>query len=165
MLKFSLLMSLAVLLVDVDAGSPDGGLSSPRDSGLSSTSVVPVHADAGTVIPRPSGLPHPDGGVAIQWPNEFQPLATLDGPAVVAANAALQRVLARFPKGHTGDCSYSPKSLEVSVGYESGLYFVQIDRRVDKCGWTNARSLEFDWFELYAVTPDGKVLERYPYHP
>jgi hypothetical protein len=68
----------------------------------------------------------------IEWPDDVRPLATLDGPAVLAAHAALQHLLARFPKEYAGDCSYSAKALEVTVGQEGGLYFVEINRRVDK---------------------------------
>jgi hypothetical protein len=44
-------------------------------------------------------------------------------------------VLSRFPKEAARACEYSAKALEVAVGQEGGLYFVRIDRRVDKCGW------------------------------
>ncbi len=102
----------------------------------------------------------------IEWPDDVRPLATLDGPAVLAAHAALQHLLARFPKESAGDCSYSVKALEVTVGQEGGLYFVEINRRVDKCGWAvPGFNPSLHWFELYAVSPDGKVLARYPYHP
>ncbi|KFE67232.1 hypothetical protein DB31_8585 [Hyalangium minutum] len=38
---------------------------------------------------------------------------------------------------------------------------------MDKCGWKvpPGFSTEMDWFELYAVSPEGKVLARYPYSP
>jgi hypothetical protein len=53
-----------------------------------------------------------------------------------------------------------------AVGEEGGLYFVEIRQRLDKCGFlTLGPSAAFDWFELYAVSPDGKVLARYPYFP
>ncbi len=94
----------------------------------------------GTVTSQP-GTPGMDGGTVarppmtaggIEWPDDVRPLATLDGPAVLAAHAALQHLLARFPKEYAGDCSYSAKALEVTVGQEGGLYFVEINRRVDK---------------------------------
>lgn len=49
----------------------------------------------------------------IEWPEELRPLATLDGPAVVAANAALQHLLASFPKESARSCSHSAKAMEV----------------------------------------------------
>ncbi|WP_244224419.1 hypothetical protein [Corallococcus sicarius] len=96
----------------------------------------------------------------------MRPLATLDGPAILAAHAALQRLLASFPKEYAKDCSYSAKAMEVVVGQHGGLYFVEINRRVEKCGWAAPGfNPSPHWFELYAVSPEGKVLARYPYHP
>jgi hypothetical protein len=153
---FLLLLSLLV----------DGGTVAPQPS--------PPGPDAGVVAPQPSPQ-GPDAGVVapppiiaegIRWPDEVRPLATLDGPAVLAAHAVLQRVLARIPKEYAGDCAYSAKALEVVVGQEGGLYFVEVNRRVDKCGWAvPGTRLDLDWFELYAVSPDGRILARYPYHP
>ncbi|QAT88295.1 hypothetical protein EJ065_6770 [Corallococcus coralloides] len=101
----------------------------------------------------------------IQWPDDLQPLATLDGPAVLAAHAALQRVLSRYPKEYAKSCTYSAKGMEVIVGEERGIYFVRINPRPDKCGWAPGTVLGFDVFELYAVSPEGKVLARYPAMP
>ena len=133
-----------------------------------------AEGDAGTVAPQ-ARIASTDGGAAarqpvvaegIEWPDDLRPLATLDGPAILAAHAALQRVLAKVPKEYAGDCSYSAKAMEVTVGQEGGLYFVEINRRVDKCGWAvPGFNPSPHWFELYAVSPDGKVLARYPYSP
>ncbi|WP_233613664.1 MULTISPECIES: hypothetical protein [Corallococcus] len=101
----------------------------------------------------------------IQWPDNLQPLATLDGPAVLAAHAALQRVLSRYPKEYAKSCAFSAKGMEVIVGEERGMYFVRINPRPDKCGWAPGTVLGFDVFELYAVSPEGKVLARYPSMP
>jgi hypothetical protein len=102
----------------------------------------------------------------IEWPHELHPLATLDGPAVLAAHAALQQLLAHFPKEYAKACSHSAKAMELLVGEYKGLYFVQINQRVEKCGnFAPGFTLTPDWFELYAVSPDGKVLARYPYSP
>jgi hypothetical protein len=102
----------------------------------------------------------------IEWPEELRPLATLDGPAVVAANAALQHLLASFPKESARSCSHSARAMEVVVGEHAGLYLVQIHQRVEKCGrFAPGFNLTLDGFELYAVSPDGKVLARYPYTP
>ncbi|WP_267571961.1 hypothetical protein [Corallococcus sp. bb12-1] len=114
-----------------------------------------------------------DGGSAskpiivegIQWPEVLQPLATLDGPAVLAAHAVMQRVLSGYPKQYAKSCAFSAKGLEVIVGEERGMYFVRVQRRPDKCGWAPGTVLGFDEFELYAVSPEGKVLARYPHHP
>lgn len=120
-----------------------------------------------------TGIVVEDGGTArppriaegIQWPDDLQPLATLDGPAVLAAHAALQRRLSRYPKEYAKSCAFSAKGMEVIVGEERGMYFVRINPRPDKCGWAPGTVLAFDEFELYAVSPEGKVLGRYPSMP
>jgi hypothetical protein len=103
----------------------------------------------------------------VRWPNEVKTLTTLDGSAVVAAHAALQHLLARFAKEGVSGCGYSTKGLELTVGEGGGMYIVRIDQRMDKCEWKvpPGFSTEMDWFELYAVSPEGKVLARYPYAP
>jgi hypothetical protein len=138
--------------------SVDGGTVAHKPDSLASGADAGI-ADAGVVVPPPSTAD------SIRWPDNLRPLATLDGPAVLAAHAALQRVLSRFPKEDVGTCEYSAESMEVVVGQEGGLYFVRIDRRADKCGWTPGFNLEFDWFELYAVSPEGRILARFPYMP
>ncbi|WP_242592243.1 hypothetical protein [Corallococcus exiguus] len=119
---------------------------------------VSLLQDGGATLP-------PTVEKGIQWPKGLQPLATLDGPAVLAAHAALQRVLSRYPKEYAKSCTYSAKGMEVIVGEERGIYFVRINPRPDKCGWAPGTVLGFDVFELYAVSPEGKVLARYPSMP
>ncbi|ATB31490.1 hypothetical protein MEBOL_004953 [Melittangium boletus DSM 14713] len=131
------------------------------EGGASESSLLPLVPipDVGlVVVPSTSSEP-------VRWPENLSPLDTLDGPAVLAAHSALQQVLSRFPKEAAGHCEYSARSLDVVVGYERGLYFVRIDRRVDRCGWAPGVSLEFDWFEMYAVSPEGRVVARYPSMP
>ena len=104
---------------------------------------------------------------SIPWPKQdLTPLATLEGPAIQAAQAALEEVLKRFPKESVGQCAFSAKSLEAVIGQEAGWYFVRINRRVDRCpGFgPGVTGLETDWFELFAISPAGAI-ERYPYHP
>ncbi|WP_233583389.1 hypothetical protein [Corallococcus sp. CA053C] len=139
--------------------------------------LVSLVADGGSTSTRPDAGPSgkQDGGISaitdggatagIRWPTDLRPLATLDGPAILAAHAALQRVLESFPKQDAGACESSARSLDVVVGQEGGVYFVRIDRRLDRCGWPAGSSLEFDWFELYAVSPEGKVLARRAFMP
>jgi len=138
---------LTSLLLGGGAPGVDGGVSSAPSSSL--------RTDGGTVVA--------DG---IDWPDDVRPLAILDGPAVLAAHAALQQLLSRLPKEPAGSCSHSAKAMEVVVGQEAGLYFVRINQRVEKCGgFAPGFNLTLDWFELYAVSPEGKVLARYPYQP
>jgi len=114
--------------------------------------VLPGDEDADQLIPWPEG--------------ELAPLANLNGSAVVAANAALQRILARY-KDYPKGCLHSPRAFRVIVWEQSGMYFVRIRHPGDRCGLVAPPEfeLETDWFELYAVSPDGQVLARYPYCP
>ncbi len=125
---------------------------------LADGGVHPMPAiDAGTVSTTSATIPWPE--------TELEPLGTLEGPAVLAAHAALQEVMKRFPKTATKSCAFSPRALEFVVGYQSGWYFVRVNRRVDKCPeFGPGLTLEYDWFELYAVSPEGRV-ERYPHMP
>ncbi len=134
---------------------------SPSHQGVMEGSATP-HAnpprlDAGTAV-------RPLTEQSIHWPEELHPLARLDGPALIAAHSALQQLLSRYAKIYPGDCDYSAKVMEVIVSEAEGLYFVRIDQHVDKCGWAAPGFVaEPDWWELYAVTPDGRVLARNPY--
>ncbi|MCK8498816.1 MULTISPECIES: hypothetical protein [Myxococcus] len=134
---------------------------SVSDAGVSPPVVLVPQVDAG---PRDAGTPD---GVSIPWPQEeLSPLATLDGPAVLAAHDVLEQVLKqRFAKDAGRSCVFSPRALDVLITQKDGWYFVRVNRRVDRCpGFGPGVSLETDWFELYAVSPEGRV-ERYPYHP
>jgi hypothetical protein len=123
---------------------------------------IPFTAESIPLITTATPLP-PE---PLRWPEEVRPLATLDAPAILAANAALQHVLARIPKEYTGSCDYSAKAMEVVIGQEAGLYFVRVNLRADRCGVVLPEgAIGFDWFELYAVSPEGKVLARYPFSP
>ncbi|RKG66616.1 hypothetical protein D7V80_19120 [Corallococcus sp. CA054B] len=90
----------------------------------------------------------------------------MEGPAIQAAHAALEEALKRFPKEFTGQCAFSAQALEVVIGQEAGWFFARVNRRVDRCpGFgPGITGLEMDWFELYAISPDGRI-ERYPYYP
>lgn len=144
------------------------------DGGTVSTPPSTASPDAGTTHPRPALqgqdagtiAPKPRYSTEVPWPEkELEPLATLDGPAVLAAHAVLQQVMKRFSEEGLKSCAFSPRSLELVVGYDAGWYFVRVNRRVDKCPeFGPGVVLEYDWFELYAVSPEGRV-ERYPYQP
>jgi hypothetical protein len=140
--------------------------------------------DGGTVTPAPTdgkpasppNHPAPDAGIAarkplivngIQWPDEVRTLATLDGRAIMAAHAAMQDLKARFAKEDpkaASHCNSSPKAMDVIVGEGGGMYIVRINRRVDRCGWADPSFNDAFEPELYAVSPDGQVLARYPHH-
>lgn len=156
LLLTSLLLNGGPLVMDGGApGAPSS--TSKLDGGTASNDAI---TDGGT----PTRAPIIAAG--IEWPDDVRPLATLDGPAVLAAHAALQQLLSSFPKESAGTCSHSAKAMEVVVGQERGLYFVRINQRVEKCGgFAPGFNLTLDWFELYAVSPEGKVLARYPHQP
>ncbi|MFP2896860.1 hypothetical protein [Corallococcus sp. 4LFB] len=121
----------------------------------------------GQEAPPGSGTSAPIPEAAIPWPKQdLTPLATLEGPAVQAAHAALEEAVKRFPKESMGKCAFSARALEVVIGQEAGWYFVRVNRRVDRCpGFgPGVTGIETDWFELYAISPDGE-LTRYPYQP
>lgn len=157
------LLLLISLLVGGGSASPQTRAAKP-DAGLVVTGpdagVVAATSDAGM------GASQPASSKAIPWPEEeLTPLATLEGPAILAAHAALQQVMKRFPKEYTRQCAFSPKSLEFIIGYQAGWYFIRVNHRVDQCpGWGPGVTVEFDWNELYAYSPDGR-LERYPSMP
>lgn len=91
-----------------------------------------------------------------------------DGGTDVAATQRSHSVVrnpARYPKEYAKSCAFSTKGMEVVVGEERGMYFVRINPRPDKCGWAPGTVLGFDVFELYAVSPEGRVLARYPSMP
>ena len=155
------LLLLATLLADGGTGAVRPSTASV-DAGTVALPPTPSpkRPDAGTVAPKPGTSSD------IPWPKEeLAPLATLDGPAILAAHAALQQVMKRFPKEYTKDCAFSPKALELFIAYQAGWYFIRVEHRVDQCpGFGPGFSAEFDWFELYAYSPEGR-LERYPHHP
>ena len=188
------LVFVPVLLMAGGKKTLDGGTAEPlrrpsrfdagtSDAGTSVAAPAASHPDAGTSAAPPVSPPldagASDAGTAdagcvlkpgetvksICWPEEFTPMAVLDGAAIVAANAALQKVLGRYPKEYLKSCEYSPRAYDVSVGQEGGWYFVQIDPRMDRCGYDVPPGYSFrtDWFELYAVSLDGGVVERYPH--
>jgi hypothetical protein len=154
---------LVLVSLLADGGTPPPPLAPFQpDAGPRVIQSHPVTPDAGSPVRQPAGT----GG--IQWPSDVRPLATLDGPAVVAAQAALQQLLDRFAKeGTAGSCAHSAKGLEVVVGEGGGMYIVRINQRMDKCGWSvpPGFSTDADWAELYAVSQDGRVLARYPFAP
>ncbi|RKH63119.1 hypothetical protein D7W81_20990 [Corallococcus aberystwythensis] len=90
----------------------------------------------------------------------------MEGPAIQAAHAALEEALKQFPKESTGQCAFSARALEVVIGQEAGWYFARVNRRVGRCSGfgPGVTGLETDWFELYAISPDGDIT-RYPYQP
>lgn len=169
----ALLLEGSVVATPVSTESArNGGIleSSASDSRSADTGL----GDGGSSLPSQSPLSDGDGGTpkasttvseGILWPDDLRPLAALDGPSVLAAHAALQRVLTRVPKEYAETCAYSARAMELIVSQEGVLYFVRINRRPEKCGHVAPGTAVLDWFEMYAVSSDGQVLARYPYFP
>jgi hypothetical protein len=166
---------MLLVMLSVDGGASDGGVALVALDGGSSASgrIVLAGPDAGVGEVSPSnwradsgtGVLKPVASGGFHWPEQVRTLSTLDGPAVIAANAALQHLLARLAKqGLSGSCGYSAKAMEVVVGEGDGLYIVLINQRMDKCGWVvpPGFSTDTDWFEQYAVSLEGKILAHYP---
>lgn len=154
-------------VLSVAGGEPDEGdfvlrsVCSWPDAGVYILPDYPS-SDAGT-------LTFTDGiGREIHWPERARPIAVLEGSAVIAAHAALQHLVKSFAKERPNACTLSAKAMDVMVSEHDGIYFVHINQRVDRCGFRPlvlGTSMFMDWFELYAVSPEGKVLARYPYCP
>jgi hypothetical protein len=163
MLRPHHIILLASLLVDGGTVAPPPAPSGP-DAGTVAAPPSSPALDAGTAARKPVIV---DG---IRWPedDEVRLLTTLDGRAIVAANAAIQDLMARLAKEdrrYVGSCDASPKAMDVFVFEGEGMYIVSIKRRLDRCGWAHPSfNAAFDP-EVYAVSPEGRILARYPYNP
>jgi hypothetical protein len=154
-------MLLVSLLVDGGTAAPPPDRPEP-DAGTTAAPVSPRAPDAGTVARKPiivNGL---------RWPedDELRLVTLLDGRAIVAAHAAIQAQMARFAKEdkkYATHCDYSPKAMDVVIFEGEGLYVVRINRRLDRCGWAHPSFNDAFEPEFYAVSPEGRILARYPH--
>ena len=102
----------------------------------------------------------------IEWPDpDSTPLvgAPMEAGAVLAAAAAVREMV----KQNTSQrlfrgCSSPEQGLDVAVFKDpkSGLYYVVLHQRFDRCGGPYVRVLD-GWYE-YAVTAQGEVLGKAP---
>lgn len=102
----------------------------------------------------------------LKWP---EPDATalvapsMEAGAALAAAAAIRELVRTNtdPRLFTG-CSSPEQGLNVSVFKDptSGLYFVVLQQRFDRCGGPSGRVL--DWWYEYAVTAQGEVVAEAP---
>ncbi len=102
----------------------------------------------------------------VTWPDEHSArtlVEPMEAGAALAAAGAIREVVRThpFPNLFEG-CSSPEQGLDVSVfaGPTPGLYFVVVDQRVHRCGGPSGRVL--DWWEVYAVTPQGVVVAKAP---
>lgn len=105
----------------------------------------------------------------VQWPDERSSSTVLpftEAGAAVAAAGALQEVIRTNPHPHLFDgCTTPAQGLDVAVfkGPTHGLYYVAVEQRFSRCGGPNGRVL--DWWQVYAVTPQGEVVAKAPRTP
>lgn len=160
MLKLHHFILLIALSVDGGTGSAQPDPPKP-DAGTATGDSTRVHErDGGSCEPRPAILE------GTPWPEKPRLLATLDGSAIIAARAAIRQLMERFVKNDprfAGSCDYSPKAMDVVIGEAEGMYVVRIDPRVDRCGRLGPDFNNVIDPELYAVSPEGKILMDYPY--
>jgi hypothetical protein len=102
----------------------------------------------------------------VEWPDEASAknvVAGLEAGAALAAAAAVQEMIAQAKDPRLFRGCYSPEqglSVSVFTGPTPGLYYVKLNQRFDRCGGPRGRVL--DWWYLYAVTPQGKVVGEAP---
>jgi len=147
--------------------SVDGGTATPQpdppkpDAGIAAADSASVQGrDGGACEPRPAILER------TPWPEQPRLLATLDGRAIIAARSAIRKPIELFEKSYpryTDHCDYSPTAMDVVIFEAEGMYVVRIDPRVDRCGPFDPAFNDVIDSEMYAVSPEGKILMDYPY--
>jgi hypothetical protein len=102
----------------------------------------------------------------VEWPDEsetVQVAPSLEAGAALAAAAAVREFIRTnpFPRLFLG-CSSPEQGLDIDIYKDpkSGLYYVVLRQRFDRCGGPRGRVL--DWWSEYAVTPQGEVLAEAP---
>jgi hypothetical protein len=106
----------------------------------------------------------------VKWPETEQdeqsvktviPL-TEAGAALAAAAAIREMVRTNTNPGLFWGCSSPEQGMDVAVftGPTPGLYYVVLDEHFNRCGGPRGRVL--DWDYVYAVTPQGEVVEKAP---
>jgi hypothetical protein len=102
----------------------------------------------------------------LQWPDPHDtPLVAPSmeaGAALAAAAAIREMVKTNKDPGLFWGCSSPEQGLNVSVFKDpkTGLYFVVLEQRFNRCGGPSGRVL--DWWYEYAVTAQGEVVAEAP---
>jgi hypothetical protein len=106
----------------------------------------------------------------VVWPETEQDehsvktiIPPIEAGAALAAAAAIRELVRTtpYPRLFEG-CSSPEQGLDVAVltGPTPGLYYVVLAQRFHRCGGPSGRVL--DWNYVYAVTPQGEVVEKAP---
>lgn len=102
----------------------------------------------------------------VEWPDEASTqlvAPSMEAGAALAAAAAIRELVKtnKDPRLFKG-CSSPEQGLNVSVFKHptSGLFYVVLEQRFDRCGGPSGRVL--DWWHEYAVTAQGEVLAEAP---
>ena len=102
----------------------------------------------------------------IEWPDEASTqlvVPSVEAGAALAAAAAIREMVRTnpYPDLFWG-CSSPEQGLDVAVFKDptSGLYYVVVSQRFNRCGGPRVRVLD-GWYE-YAVTPQGEVVGEAP---
>lgn len=131
------------------------------DAGIAAGDSASVQGrDGGPCEPRPAILE------GTPWPEPPRLLATLDARAIIAARSAQWEVISRFvkhDKRFAGSCDYSPKAMDVAISEAEDMYVVSIEPRVERCGLLDASFNNAIDSDLFAVSPEGKIVMEYPY--
>ena len=107
----------------------------------------------------------------VEWPDGYSGkniVPFMEAGAALAAAAAIRQMVSQSLATDPGlfcGCSSPEQGLDVAVyrGPTSGLYYVLVDQRFDRCGGPSVRVLD-GWYE-YAVTPQGQVVAEAPPPP
>jgi hypothetical protein len=108
----------------------------------------------------------------VQWPTpeelaKLEPVASevngeFNGAAALAAAAAIRETTRLWSgQGLFEGCPTPAAGLGATVYAWKGHYYVSIVQRFDRCGGKRFRML--DWWEFFAVSPEGHVIARQPY--
>ena len=103
---------------------------------------------------------------AVDWKamDEESPIIKrVPGGAVVAAAAAMQAVIERHGVKEFAGCRHAVDGLDVTVlpakEATGEVFFVIVSQHFTACGDPNDERAPH-WDEAYAVTPDGRIVER-----
>jgi hypothetical protein len=102
----------------------------------------------------------PQKGAAVDWAklSTSKPIAQGVPAAAAVASAAAVRALLEQDPGLFRGCAEPAQGVDATVYQGEGFYFVTLEERFDRCG--DSRERVMDWNAAYAVSPDGRVLER-----